>query len=52
MFLRHNLLLGYSQMYFVIVIFEFYLFFPLLMKLLPGPWTIGGSWPGAWPSPR
>jgi peptidoglycan/LPS O-acetylase OafA/YrhL len=33
-FLRHNLLLGYSQMYFVIVIFEFYLFFPLLMKLL------------------
>jgi peptidoglycan/LPS O-acetylase OafA/YrhL len=32
-FLRHNLLLGYSQMYFVIVIFEFYLFFPLLMKL-------------------
>jgi peptidoglycan/LPS O-acetylase OafA/YrhL len=32
-FLRHNLLLGYSQMYFIIVIFEFYLFFPLLMKL-------------------
>jgi peptidoglycan/LPS O-acetylase OafA/YrhL len=32
-FLRHNLLLGYSQMYFVIVIFEFYLLFPLLMRL-------------------
>jgi Acyltransferase family len=32
-FLRHNLLLGYSQLYFVIVIFEFYLVFPLLMKL-------------------
>jgi len=33
-FLRHNLFLGFSQMYFVIVIFEFYLLFPLLMKLL------------------
>src|SRR6202789_4300015 len=31
-FLRHNLLLGYSQMYFVIVIFQFYLFLPLLMN--------------------
>ena len=50
-FLRHNLLLGYSQMYFVIVIFEFYLFFPLLMNVALGPWTIGGSWPGASPWP-
>jgi membrane-bound acyltransferase YfiQ involved in biofilm formation len=45
-FLRHNLLLGYSQMYFVIVIFEFYLFFPLLMKLLRAVdhrWILTGS---------
>ena len=45
-FLRHNLLLGYSQMYFVIVIFEFYLFFPLLMKLLRAVdhrWILAGS---------
>jgi len=33
-FLRHNLLLGYSQMYFVAVIFQFYLVFPFLMRLL------------------
>ena len=45
-FLRHNLLLGFSQMYFVIVIFEFYLFFPLLMKLLrivDHRWILAGS---------
>jgi membrane-bound acyltransferase YfiQ involved in biofilm formation len=45
-FLHHNLLLGYSQMYFVIVIFEFYLFFPLLMKLLrivDHRWILAGS---------
>jgi membrane-bound acyltransferase YfiQ involved in biofilm formation len=45
-FLRHNVLLGYSQMYFVIVIFEFYLFFPLLMKLLRAvnhAWVMAGS---------
>jgi peptidoglycan/LPS O-acetylase OafA/YrhL len=33
-FLRHNLPLGYSQMYFVIVVFQFYLLFPLLLKLV------------------
>ena len=27
-------LLGYSQMYFVVVIFQFYLLFPLLLRLL------------------
>ena len=32
-FLRHNLLLGFSQMYFVIVLFQFYLVFPLMFKL-------------------
>jgi peptidoglycan/LPS O-acetylase OafA/YrhL len=32
-FLRHTLPLGYSQMYFVVVIFQFYLLFPLLLKL-------------------
>jgi hypothetical protein len=45
-FLRHNLLLGFSQMYFVIVIFEFYLFFPLLMRLLHAVdhrWVLAGS---------
>jgi len=45
-FLRHNLLLGFSQMYFVIVIFEFYLLFPLLMKLLRAVdhrWVLTGS---------
>jgi peptidoglycan/LPS O-acetylase OafA/YrhL len=45
-FLRHNLLLGFSQMYFVIVIFEFYLVFPLLMKLLRAVdhrWVLAGS---------
>ena len=45
-FLRHNLLLGFSQMYFVIVLFEFYLFFPLLMKLLRAVdhrWILAGS---------
>jgi peptidoglycan/LPS O-acetylase OafA/YrhL len=45
-FLRHNLLLGFSQMYFVIVLFEFYLFFPLLMKLLRAVdhrWVLAGS---------
>ncbi len=33
-FLRHNVPLGYSQMYFVVVIFQFYLLFPLLLRLL------------------
>ena len=33
-FLRHNVPLGYSQMYFVAVVFQFYLLFPLLLKLL------------------
>ena len=33
-FLRHNLFLGYSQLYFVVVIFQFYLAFPLLAKLM------------------
>jgi peptidoglycan/LPS O-acetylase OafA/YrhL len=33
-FLRHNVPLGYSQMYFVAVIFQFYLLFPLLLKAL------------------
>jgi peptidoglycan/LPS O-acetylase OafA/YrhL len=33
-FLRHNLLFGFSQMYFVIVIFQFYLVFPFLFRLL------------------
>jgi peptidoglycan/LPS O-acetylase OafA/YrhL len=31
-FLRQNLLLGFSQMYAVIVIFQFYLVFPLLLR--------------------
>jgi peptidoglycan/LPS O-acetylase OafA/YrhL len=33
-FLRHNIPLGFSQMYYVIVIFQFYFLFPLLLKLL------------------
>ena len=33
-FLRHTVPLGYSQMYFVIVIFQFYLLFPLLLKFM------------------
>jgi peptidoglycan/LPS O-acetylase OafA/YrhL len=33
-FLRHNLLYGFSQMYFIIVIFQFYLVFPFLLRLL------------------
>jgi peptidoglycan/LPS O-acetylase OafA/YrhL len=33
-FLRHSVLLGYSQLYFVVVIFQFYLVFPLLFKLM------------------
>ncbi len=33
-FLRHNFFLGFSQMYFIIVIFQFYLLFPLALKLL------------------
>jgi peptidoglycan/LPS O-acetylase OafA/YrhL len=33
-FLRHNLLYGYSQMYFIVVIFQFYLVFPFLFRLL------------------
>lgn len=33
-FLRHAIPFGFSQMYFVIVIFQFYLLFPLLLKLL------------------
>jgi peptidoglycan/LPS O-acetylase OafA/YrhL len=45
-FLRRNLLLGYSQMYFVIVIFEFYLLFPLLLRLcqrVRHRWILTGS---------
>src|SRR5580698_2751386 len=33
-FLRHAIPFGFSQMYFVIVIFQFYLLFPLLLKLV------------------
>jgi peptidoglycan/LPS O-acetylase OafA/YrhL len=33
-FLRHSIPLGYSQLYFVVVIFQFYLVFPLLLKLM------------------
>jgi peptidoglycan/LPS O-acetylase OafA/YrhL len=33
-FLRHSVLLGYSQLYFVAVIFQFYVVFPLLFKVL------------------
>ena len=33
-FLRHAVPLGYSQLYFVAVIFQFYLLFPLLLTLL------------------
>ncbi len=33
-FLRHNLSKGYSQLYAVIVIFQFYLVLPLLLRLL------------------
>jgi peptidoglycan/LPS O-acetylase OafA/YrhL len=33
-FLQHNLLFGFSQMYFIIVIFQFYLVFPFLLRLL------------------
>lgn len=33
-FLRHTLPLGYSQMYFIVVIFQFYLLFPLLLRLM------------------
>jgi peptidoglycan/LPS O-acetylase OafA/YrhL len=33
-FLRHNLFLGFSQMYFIVVLFQFYLVFPLLLKFL------------------
>jgi peptidoglycan/LPS O-acetylase OafA/YrhL len=33
-FLRHSVPLGYSQLYFVVVIFQFYLVFPLLFKLM------------------
>jgi peptidoglycan/LPS O-acetylase OafA/YrhL len=33
-FLRHGIPLGYSQLYYVVVIFQFYLVFPLLLKLL------------------
>ena len=36
-FFRHQVPLGYSQLYFVIVIFQFYLLFPLLLMLLR--WT-------------
>ena len=45
-FLRHNVPLGYSQMYFVAVVFQFYLLFPLLLKLLrrdPPPQLCHGS---------
>jgi peptidoglycan/LPS O-acetylase OafA/YrhL len=33
-FLRHSIPLGYSQLYFVVVIFQFYLVFPLLLTLM------------------
>jgi peptidoglycan/LPS O-acetylase OafA/YrhL len=33
-FLRHCLPLGYSQLYFVVVLFQFYLIFPLLLRLM------------------
>jgi peptidoglycan/LPS O-acetylase OafA/YrhL len=33
-FLRHNLLMGYSQLYAAFVIFQYYLVFPLLLRLL------------------
>jgi TRAP-type C4-dicarboxylate transport system permease small subunit len=33
-FLRHTLSLGFSQMYFIVVLFQFYLLFPLLQKLM------------------
>jgi peptidoglycan/LPS O-acetylase OafA/YrhL len=33
-FLRHCIPLGYSQLYFVVVLFQFYLVFPLLLKLM------------------
>jgi len=33
-FLRHNLFLGYSQLYAAVVIFQFYLVFPFLFRLL------------------
>jgi peptidoglycan/LPS O-acetylase OafA/YrhL len=33
-FLGHTLLLGFSQMYFIVVIFQFYLLFPLLLRLM------------------
>jgi membrane-bound acyltransferase YfiQ involved in biofilm formation len=33
-FLRHNLFLGFSQLYFIIVIFQFYLLFPFALKFL------------------
>jgi peptidoglycan/LPS O-acetylase OafA/YrhL len=40
-FLRHNLFLGFSQMYFIVVIFQFYVVFPFLLGVLrrfrPGP---------------
>jgi peptidoglycan/LPS O-acetylase OafA/YrhL len=35
-FLRHNVLLGFSQMYFVVIVFQFYLVFPLLLRLFRG----------------
>jgi peptidoglycan/LPS O-acetylase OafA/YrhL len=33
-FLRHSIPLGYSQLYFVVVIFQFYLVFPVLLTLM------------------
>jgi peptidoglycan/LPS O-acetylase OafA/YrhL len=33
-YLRHNLILGYSQMYAVFVIFQFYLVFPFLLRVI------------------
>ena len=33
-FLRHTVPLGFSQMYFIVVLFQFYLLFPLLLKLM------------------
>ena len=33
-FLRHTVFLGFSQMYFIVVLFQFYLLFPLLLRMM------------------
>ena len=33
-FLRHTLPLGFSQLYFIVVIFQFYFLFPLLLRIM------------------